>query len=256
MVFFFGFAITFSMNKTFFGFKQVDAAAKAGMVRGVFSSVASKYDVMNDFMSFGLHRWWKHEMLKKLSPQRGDKYLDVASGSGDIGFKVWEKEADVTLTDINPDMLQVAKNKAVDSNKLTGISFQVADAENLPFADNEFDILGIAFGIRNVTNIDKALGEFYRVLKPGGRFVCLEFSDVENEIIKKFYDLYSFNVIPKIGGVVANDEASYQYLVESIRKFPPAPEFLKMIETAGFKNVDYKKYTHGVVAIHSGIKLI
>jgi len=242
------------MSKTFFGFKQVDAAAKAGMVRDVFSSVASKYDVMNDFMSFGLHRWWKAEMLKKLAPKKGGKYLDVAGGSGDIGFKVWEKGGDVTLTDINPDMLQVAKDKAVNSNKIERIKFEVADAEKLQFADAEFDILGIAFGIRNVTNIDKALSEFYRVLKPGGRFVCLEFSDVENEIIKKFYDLYSFNVIPKIGGIVANDEASYQYLVESIRKFPPAPEFVKLIETAGFKDVGYKKYTHGVVAIHWGVK--
>ncbi len=242
------------MTKTFFGFKQVDAAAKAGMVRDVFSSVAGKYDVMNDFMSFGLHRWWKHEMIKKLAPKSGDKYLDVAGGSGDIGFKMRDKGAEVTLTDINPDMLQVAKKKAVDANKLTGFSYQVADAEALPFGDAEFDILGIAFGIRNVTNIDVALSEFYRVLKPGGRFVCLEFSDVENEVIKKFYDLYSFNVIPKIGGLVANDEASYQYLVESIRKFPPAMEFEKMIETAGFGDVGYKKYTHGVVAIHWGNK--
>jgi len=243
------------MTKTFFGFKQVNAAAKAGMVRDVFSSVAGKYDIMNDFMSFGLHRLWKHEMIKKLAPRSGQKYLDVAGGSGDIGFKVWEKGAEVTLTDINPDMLQVAKNKAVDQNKLSGLRFEVADAENLPFAENEFDILGIAFGIRNVTNIDKGLAEFHRVLKPGGRFVCLEFSDVENEIIKKFYDLYSFNIIPKIGGIVANDEASYQYLVESIRKFPPAPEFAKMIEAAGLKDVGYKKYTHGVVAVHWGIKL-
>lgn len=242
-------------QKTFFGFKTVDAAEKAGMVRGVFSSVASKYDVMNDFMSFGLHRYWKHEMIKKISPRSGQKYLDVAGGSGDIGFKVWEKGAEVTLTDINPDMLQVAKNRAVDKNILERINFETADAEKLQFADNTFDSLGIAFGIRNVTNIDKALAEFYRVLKPGGKFVCLEFSDVENEIIKKFYDLYSFNIIPKIGGIVANDEASYQYLVESIRKFPPAVEFAKMIEAAGFKNVGYKKYTHGVVAIHAGVKV-
>ena len=172
------------MNKAFFGFKQVDAAAKAGMVKSVFSSVAGKYDIMNDFMSFGLHRYWKAEMIKKLAPKRGDKYLDVAGGSGDIGFKVWEKGAEVVLTDINPDMLQQAKNKAVDKNVLERVSFETADAESLRFEDNTFDILGIAFGIRNVTNIDKALGEFYRVLKPGGRFVCLEFSDVENEIIQ------------------------------------------------------------------------
>jgi demethylmenaquinone methyltransferase/2-methoxy-6-polyprenyl-1,4-benzoquinol methylase len=242
------------MDKTFFGFKQVETAAKAGLVRGVFSSVAGKYDLMNDFMSFGLHRWWKREMIKELAPQTGQKYLDVAGGSGDIAFKVWEKGAQVTLTDINPDMLELAKNKAVDKNILERISFQTADAEKLPFGDNSFDILGIAFGIRNVTNIDAALKEFHRVLKPGGKFACLEFSDVKNEMIKKFYDLYSFNVIPKIGAIVANDEASYKYLVESIRKFPAADEFKAMIEAAGFKNAGFKKYTHGVVAIHSALK--
>ena len=242
-------------QKTFFGFKQVDAAVKAGMVRDVFSSVASKYDVMNDFMSFGLHRFWKTEMVRKLKAHEGMRYLDVAGGSGDIGFKVWAKGAEVVLTDVNPNMLETARRKAVDQNIIQRISFEVADAENLQFANNSFDILGISFGIRNVTNIEKALTEFRRVLKPGGKFVCLEFSNVENEIIKKFYDLYSFYIIPKIGALVAGDEASYQYLVESIRQFPTADNFAAMIETAGFKNIEYKKYNHGVVAIHSGIKL-
>ncbi len=242
------------MSKTHFGFKQVDENAKENMVRGVFSSVADKYDVMNDLMSFGLHRWWKHEMVKKLDISRGDKYLDVAGGSGDISFKVWANGAEVTLTDINPDMLRQGKNKAIDNNIIERINFAVADAEKLQFKNNSFDRAGIAFGIRNVTHIDKALGEFHRVLKPGGKFVCLEFSNVENEIIRRFYDLYSFNIIPKIGQVVADDEASYQYLVESIRQFPPADEFKAMIEKAGFRDVGYKKMTHGVVAIHWGVK--
>ena len=241
------------MSKTFFGFKQVDAAEKAGLVGQVFSSVASKYDVMNDFMSFGLHRLWKKDMVAEIAPRPGFKYLDVAGGSGDIGFKVHAAGADVTITDINPNMLEEAKTKAIDSGKI-GINFQIENAEELSFKDNEFDAAGIAFGIRNVTNIEKALGEFYRVLKPGGKFVCLEFSDVENEHLRKVYDAYSFAVIPKIGGLVANDEASYQYLVESIRKFPPAGDFERMIKAAGFKDVRYKKLTFGVVAIHVGVK--
>lgn len=241
------------MTKTFFGFKEVDENAKESLVGQVFSSVASKYDVMNDFMSFGLHRLWKKDMVDLINPRPGQKYLDVAGGSGDIGFKIFEKGADVTITDINPNMLEEAKTKALDKGK-AGIKFQIEDAEKLTFKDNEFDALGIAFGIRNVTHIDKALLEFHRVLKPGGRFVCLEFSDVENEHVRKIYDAYSFAVIPKIGGLVANDEASYQYLVESIRKFPPAPDFERMIKTAGFQDVSYKKLTFGVVALHTGIK--
>jgi demethylmenaquinone methyltransferase/2-methoxy-6-polyprenyl-1,4-benzoquinol methylase len=241
------------MTKTFFGFKEVDAGLKQSLVGQVFSSVASKYDVMNDFMSFGLHRLWKKEMVEEINPRPGMKYLDVAGGSGDIGFKMFDAGAEVTLTDINPNMLEEAKTKAVDNGKI-GINFQIENAEQLTFKDNEFDALGIAFGIRNVTNIEKALSEFYRVLKPGGKFVCLEFSDVENEHVRKVYDAYSFAVIPKIGGLVANDEASYQYLVESIRKFPPAADFERMIKAAGFTGTTYKKLTFGVVAIHTGIK--
>lgn len=241
------------MTKTFFGFKEVDSDSKQGLVGQVFSSVASKYDIMNDFMSFGLHRLWKKDMVEEIGLRGGQKYLDVAGGSGDIGFKVAERGADVTITDINPNMLEEAKTKAVDNGKI-GINFQIENAEELSFKDNTFDALGIAFGIRNVTNIDKALAQFYRVLKPGGKFVCLEFSDVENEHVRKIYDAYSFAIIPKVGGLVANDEASYQYLVESIRKFPPAADFERMIKTAGFKDTRYKKLTFGVVAIHVGVK--
>lgn len=242
------------MTKTFFGFKQVDATAKASMVGQVFSSVASKYDVMNDFMSFGLHRLWKKEMVAQIAPRSGMKYLDVAGGSGDIGFKVVALGAEVTLTDINADMLEQAKIKALDRGQISNIRYQIEDAEKLSFANESFDAVGIAFGIRNVTHIDKALAEFYRVLKNGGKFICLEFSNVDNEMLRKIYDAYSFNVIPKLGGVVAGDEASYRYLVESIRKFPPADEFERMIKAAGFKNTSYKKLTFGTVAIHVGVK--
>ena len=243
------------MSKTHFGFKEVDETQKQGLVGQVFSSVASKYDVMNDFMSVGLHRLWKDQMVKILAPQSGMKYLDVAGGSGDISIRVWKKGAEVTLTDINPDMLEQGKKRAVDNNIIERINFDILNAEEMQFADESFDISGIAFGIRNVTHIDKALTEFYRVLKKGGKFVCLEFSDVENPILSKLYDAYSFNVIPKMGSLVAGDEASYQYLVESIRKFPKARDFENMIKNAGFKNTGYKKLNHGVVAIHWGSKV-
>lgn len=237
-----------------FGFRQVSDDEHKESVKSVFSSVASKYDIMNDFMSAGLHRLWKRDMVKEIYPYEGMKYLDVAAGSGDIGFKVWEEGADVTMTDINPDMLQEAKNKAIDNGRIERLNFQVADAESLPFEDESFNALGIAFGIRNVTDIPKALSEFYRVLKPGGKFVCLEFSHIDNPFLAKLYDLYSFNVIPKVGGLVANDEDSYQYLVESIRKFPTAEKFEGMIEAAGFKETNYTSLNHGVVAVHLGLK--
>lgn len=238
-----------------FGFKQVSEEEHFASVKGVFSSVASKYDVMNDFMSFGLHRLWKRDMVAALAPRKGKKYLDVASGSGDVGLKVWERGADVTLTDVNPDMLQEARNKAVDRGAIERIEFAEANAAELPFADESFDILGIAFGIRNVTDIPKALSEFHRVLKTGGKFVCLEFSHVDNELLKMAYDAYSFNVIPKVGGMVAGDEASYQYLVESIRKFPQAADFEAMIAAAGFAETSFRKLTQGVVALHVGVKV-
>ena len=237
-----------------FGFKQVSEDEHKASVKDVFSSVASKYDIMNDFMSLGLHRLWKREMVRRIGLSKGQKYLDIAGGSGDIGFKVWEQGADVTITDINEAMLQEAKNKSIDSGKLERLEFAVVDAENIPFEDASFDAVGISFGIRNVTDIPKALSEFHRVLKPGGKFVCLEFSHIDNPVLAKLYDAYSFNVIPKVGGLVANDEDSYQYLVESIRKFPKAAEFEKMIEDAGFKSVKHKKLNHGVVALHVGVK--
>ncbi|MDX1949679.1 MAG: bifunctional demethylmenaquinone methyltransferase/2-methoxy-6-polyprenyl-1,4-benzoquinol methylase UbiE, partial [Rickettsiales bacterium] len=239
------------MSKANFGFKQVEYSEKQEMVFGVFKSVASKYDIMNDFMSFGLHRIWKKIFLKHL-PLRNDlKALDLASGSADIVISLAKKLKEKCFTgnliasDINNHMLEQGRGKVIDENFSNYIDFNIVNAEEIPYPDNNFDLVTISFGIRNVTNIKKALDEIYRVLKPGGKFVCLEFSDVNNEVIKKVYDFYSFNFIPKIGKFVAKDEDSYQYLVESIRMFPTAENFKAMIEKSGFENVNYEKLTFG-----------
>lgn len=248
-------------KKVNFGFKQVEEGAKSGLVKGVFNSVASKYDIMNDLMSGGMHRLWKKEMLNQLKPRNGFRLLDLAAGSGDIsfGFAKYAKNNDIDVScatsDINDQMLKVAKQRYVDENIGGNIEFHIVDAENIPFPDNIFDYVSIAFGIRNVTNIPKALKEIFRVLKPGGKFVCLEFSNIDNEYLRKIYEAYSFNVIPKIGGLVAGDKDSYQYLVESIKLFPKADDFRGMITTAGFARANYKKLTAGVVAIHTGFKI-
>jgi len=244
-------------KKTHFGYREVDSDKKASMVKGVFSSVAPKYDVMNDFMSAGVHRLWKDDFINKLNPQKDSKLLDVAGGTGDIAFRYLKKAkgANVTVCDINHEMLKAGRKNAIDRNILDNIEWVCGDAENLPAPDNYYDYYTIAFGIRNVTNIDKALAEAYRVLKTGGRFMCLEFSKVENPVLAKIYDFYSFNIIPHVGQFVAGDKDSYQYLVESIRKFPSQNEFNKMIAAAGFDNVSYTNLTGGVVAIHSGWKL-
>lgn len=247
-------------KKVNFGFKQVEEGLKSGLVRNVFNSVASKYDIMNDFMSMGMHRLWKKEMLNEMKPRNGFRLLDLAAGSGDIsfGFIKSAKNNGINVScetsDINEQMLEVAKKRFVDENIGGNIEFSIVDAEKIPFPDNSFDYASIAFGIRNVTNIPKALSEIFRALKPGGKFICLEFSDVENEILKKLYETYSFNIIPKVGGLVAGDTESYQYLVESIKLFPKANDFKKMIETAGFDQVNFRKLTAGVVAIHTGFK--
>lgn len=238
--------------KTHFGYKNVAVEEKETLVQDVFSTVASKYDVMNDFMSFGLHRWWKAELAKELNPTEYEVLLDVAGGTGDIGNLYLSKGGkEVVISDLNKEMLEQGKLKHRDPR----ISWVHANAEKLPFADNSFDYYTISFGIRNVTNIDKVLSEAFRVLKKGGKFICLEFSDVENKFIKTFYDLYSFKVIPKIGKLVADSPDSYQYLVESIRKFPKATIFRNMIEKVGFTQVEYQKLSFGVVAIHTGFKL-
>jgi ubiquinone/menaquinone biosynthesis methyltransferase len=249
-------------NKTHFGFKQVDENKKASLVGQVFSSVASKYDVMNDFMSAGLHRIWKDKMIDQISlmPHQEYRSIDVAGGTADIAFRILKKaqkvnaKINIEVSDINEEMLEVGKERAIDKNLFADLNFRAADGEKLPYADGSFDFYTIAFGIRNFTNVQNGLDEAFRVLKPGGKFVCLEFSTVNNFPLAKLYDLYSFNVIPKLGKLVAGDEDSYQYLVESIRKFPNQENFKKMIEKSGFDNVRFKSLNFGVVAIHSGIK--
>jgi demethylmenaquinone methyltransferase/2-methoxy-6-polyprenyl-1,4-benzoquinol methylase len=244
-------------NKTHFGYKEVDKAQKAKLVGGVFSSVASKYDIMNDAMSIGIHRLWKDSFIAQLNPRKGSKLLDVAGGTGDIAFRFLNKthSGNVTVCDINKDMLLEGKKRSVDRNMLQNIEWVCGDAEKLPMPKGSFDYYTIAFGIRNVTNIENALLEAYRVLKPGGRFMCLEFSQVDNPLLGKIYDVFSFRLIPKIGKFLAGDEASYRYLVESIRKFPSREGFAGMIRDAGFLNVTYKELSGGIVAIHSGWKI-
>ncbi len=246
------------MNKkeTFFGFKKVAMADKAKMVGNVFSSVASRYDLMNDAMSFGIHRLWKDQFCA-LVPSDAMNILDVASGTGDIALRCLKKGASkriVTICDINYEMLIEGKNKALDKGVISGLNYIQGDGEKLPFADNLFDCYTIAFGIRNVTNIDTVLSESYRVLKPGGKFLCLEFSKVNSPVMQKLYDLYSFNIIPKFGEFIAGDEGAYRYLSESIRQFPDQEKFAQMIKNAGYKNVSYRNLSCGITAIHIGYK--
>ncbi len=250
-------------NKTHFGFKQVNREEKAGLVKEIFSNVAKKYDLMNDLMSAGVHRIWKNKMVELIKPTASVepiKFIDVAGGTGDIAFRIAKKMVNenkkykIDVVDINQEMLDVGKDRAVDLNLFSGIDFTCCDGENLCFADNSFDFFTIAFGIRNFTNIDKALAEAHRVLKPGGTFICLEFSKVNDYFLQKIYDTYSFKVIPKIGEVVLKDRESYQYLVESIRKFPSQDDFRAMIEVAGFKDSYFKNLTFGTAAIHVGVK--
>lgn len=243
------------MNKENFGFKKVNHSEKQSLVGQVFSSVAQKYDLMNDIMSFGIHRLWKSRLIQELEPNKS--LLDMASGTGDIAKKYYLKSSkhDITLCDINSDMLKVGKEKLIDENIFQGLKFVCCNAEELPFEDNSFDYYTIAFGIRNVTNIDKALKEAWRVLRPGGKFICLEFAKLDNKILAKLYDLYSFNIIPKFGKIIANDEESYKYLVESIYNFPPQDQFLGMVTEAGFKLGKFSNLTHGTVALYTGYKI-
>lgn len=239
-----------------FGFTRVDADAKEGMVRGVFSSVASSYDIMNDFMSGGMHRLWKNEFVRLVHAGANAAILDLAGGTGDIAVRLRERTgAPVTICDINHDMLKAGVARQFDAGKSDGLRFVCGNAEHLPVADNSLDVITIAFGLRNVTNIQQALNDAYRALKPGGHFLCLEFSHVTNPLMKKMYDEYSFRAIPKIGEIVAKDRASYQYLVESIRMFPKQEQLKKMMEQAGFARCKYTNLTFGVVAIHEGRKI-
>lgn len=246
-------------EKTSFGYKEVRKEDKKNLVNEVFSSVASKYDVMNDLMSGGLHRLWKKKVLEEITDPSG-ALLDMASGSGDLAISFYKKCRDqfnvkpnITASDANKEMLEIGRNKALDEG-IIDINYEVSFAEKLPFKDNSFDYYLVSFGIRNFTDMEAALKEAKRVLKPGGKFICLEFSKINDGLISKIYDFYSMNIIPKIGKAVTGDEDSYQYFVESIRKFPSKEAFKNMIEKAGFSNVNYYNMTFDIVSIHTGIK--
>jgi demethylmenaquinone methyltransferase/2-methoxy-6-polyprenyl-1,4-benzoquinol methylase len=243
-----------------FGFRDVPEADKEGLVREVFSSVAARYDLMNDLMSAGVHRIWKDAMVEWLNPQPGWRCLDVAGGTGDIAFRIAAMarsrggEADITVCDINQQMLGEGRRRAGEKGE-GAITWTCGNAESLPFPDHHFDAYTIAFGIRNVTHIDTALAEARRVLKPGGRFLCLEFSKVEVPGLDALYDAYSFKLMPKIGGWVAKDEESYRYLAESIRRFPPQSAFAAMVGDAGLARVTVRNLSGGIAAMHSAWRI-
>lgn len=247
--------------RTSFGFREVPAGDKQRLVDDVFRKVAARYDVMNDLMSGGFHRVWKDAMVAWLSPPRRSRVpfavLDVAGGTGDIAFRIAERSepAAITVADINADMLAVGRERADARRFGDRVAFIEANAEALPFEAGRFDAVTIAFGIRNVPDIARALGEAHRVLKPGGRFLCLEFSAVDVAGLDKVYELYSFNVIPAIGRLVVGEEEPYRYLIESIRRFPNQARFAAMIEAAGFQRVAVRSLSGGIAAIHSGWKL-
>ncbi|WP_353297384.1 bifunctional demethylmenaquinone methyltransferase/2-methoxy-6-polyprenyl-1,4-benzoquinol methylase UbiE [Sulfitobacter pacificus] len=242
---------------THFGSQTVPEDDKAGMVRSLFSDVANKYDIMNDVMSVGIHRIWKEAMMDWLAPRAGQKLLDVAGGTGDVSFKFLKRAGagHATVCDLTEGMLVEGRKRAEAAAMADSLDWVVGDAMALPFEDNTFDVYTISFGIRNVTRPQEALNEAYRVLRPGGRLMVLEFSQLPNPMMQKAYDLYSFNVIPRMGQVIANDRDSYQYLVESIRNFPDQETFLSMVRAAGFEQAKYRNLTMGIAALHSGWKL-
>lgn len=244
-------------NTTHFGFETILEKDKSEKVQGVFSSVASKYDVMNDVMSLGIHRVWKDAMMDWLAPIRGQALLDVAGGTGDISFRFLQRAsgANATVLDLTEPMLAEGRKRAETVGISGQLEWVVGDAMALPFEDDSFDVYTISFGIRNVTDPQKALSEAYRVLKPGGRIMVLEFSHIPNNLLQWFYDKYSFNVIPRLGQIIASDRSSYQYLVESIRKFPKQETFMKLINAAGFENTKFRNLTMGVACLHSGWKI-
>ena len=242
---------------THFGFEDIPEDQKAGRVRGVFGSVASKYDIMNDVMSVGIHRIWKDAMMDWLAPRPGQTLLDVAGGTGDIAFRFLKRagEGHATVLDLTEEMLIEGRQRAEAEDMSESLSWLVGDAMALPFEDNTFDVYTISFGIRNVTRPQEALNEAFRVLKPGGRLMVLEFSQIPNDMLQKAYDHYSFNIIPRMGQAIAGDRDSYQYLVESIRKFPDQETFLGMVREAGFDNAKYRNLSMGIACLHSGWKL-
>ena len=236
-----------------FGFRDLAPEAKTRAVGEVFHRVAARYDLMNDLMSAGLHRRWKNRFVERLRPQPHEHILDLAGGTGDIAFRIAARGATVTIADINPDMLAVGRARA-EKRGLVGLDFVEANAEELPFADHSFDAVTIAFGIRNVTHVDQALREMHRVLKWGGRFFCLEFSTCEWPGFAEAYDAYTLKLVPRIGRLVAQDEAAYRYLAESIKRFPGMAAFATSVRAAGFRQVRATPILGGAVAIHSGWK--
>ena len=246
-----------TQDKTHFGYEQVDVDDKEKRVADVFHSVAAKYDIMNDVMSVGIHRVWKDAMMDWLAPRPGQRLLDVAGGTGDISYRFLKRagHGHATVLDITTPMLEAGRTRAEADQMADSLDWVTGDAMALPFKDNTFDVYTISFGIRNVTRPQEALNEAYRVLKPGGRLMVLEFSQLPNAAMQKAYDLYSFNVIPRMGKLIANDYDSYQYLVESIRKFPDQETFLGMVRKAGFENAKYRNLSLGIAALHSGWKI-
>jgi len=246
-----------TQTTTHFGFQTVPESEKASKVQGVFGSVASKYDIMNDVMSMGIHRIWKDAMMDWIAPRAGQRLLDVAGGTGDISFRFLKRAGygHATVCDLTEPMLVEGRKRAEADQMADQLNWVVGDAMALPFEDNTFDVYTISFGIRNVTRPQDALNEAYRVLKPGGRLMVLEFSHIPNDIMQWMYDKYSFNFIPTMGKIIANDRDSYQYLVESIRKFPDQDTFLNMVRAAGFENAKYRNLTMGIACLHSGWKI-
>jgi demethylmenaquinone methyltransferase/2-methoxy-6-polyprenyl-1,4-benzoquinol methylase len=246
-----------SDKTTHFGYKQVNVEEKAGKVAEVFHSVAGNYDLMNDLMSGGIHRLWKRVTIEMSGVRPGHSVLDIAGGTGDLAAKfskIVGPEGTVVLADINDSMLKVGRDRLVDRGITDNVRFSQADAQYLPFPDNTFDVITIAFGLRNVTDKDMALRSMLRVLKPGGKLLVLEFSKPPNQLLSKIYDGYSFNILPKLGKLFANDADSYQYLAESIRMHPDQETLLSMMDNAGFEKTDYHNMTGGIVALHRGIK--
>ncbi|MFT5789744.1 MAG: demethylmenaquinone methyltransferase/2-methoxy-6-polyprenyl-1,4-benzoquinol methylase [Shewanella sp.] len=244
-------------KSTHFGYKTVEAEQKADMVAGVFHSVAAKYDIMNDVMSFGIHRMWKRFTIESAGARPGMKVLDLAGGTGDLTAKfshIVGDKGQVTLADINDSMLKVGREKLRDKGIVGNVNYVQANAEALPFPDNHFDIITIAFGLRNVTDKDAAIASMLRVLKPGGKLLVLEFSKPKHDIMRKIYDLYSFKVMPKMGALITQDADSYAYLAESIRMHPDQDTLKQMMEDAGFEQVNYTNMTDGIVALHKGYK--
>jgi demethylmenaquinone methyltransferase/2-methoxy-6-polyprenyl-1,4-benzoquinol methylase len=243
-----------------FGFRRVPGAAKAPLVRAVFDSVAGRYDLMNDLMSGGIHRWWKAEMIAWLAPRAGQRLIDAAGGTGDIACRALrrlgpESGGGVVICDVNEQMLEIGRARAIDDGILAGLEWVCGDAEALPVADRSADLYTIAFGLRNVTHIEHALAEARRALKPGGRFMCLEFAPTVVPWLAAAYDLYSFRVLPLIGQAVTGDRDAYVYLAESIRRFPPPAELCELIEAAGLEHVRFRNLTGGIAALHSAWRL-